>query len=86
MSAQFWAPVTGAALTWVSSAAVIVAFLPAPLRPVDYFLAGAVGTLIAAAAVFAGFARVSGIGDMFYKRRHRETRRKPAGASGTLGI
>jgi hypothetical protein len=70
----------------VSSAAVIGAFLPAPLRPVDYFLAGAIGTLIAAAALFAGFARVWGIRDMFYKRRHHEARRKSAGASGILGI
>ena len=86
MSTQYWAPVTGAALLWVSSAVVIVAFLPEPLRPVDYFLAGAVGTLIAAAAVFAGFALVSGIGNMFYKRRYRGTRRKAGGASGILGI
>jgi hypothetical protein len=86
MSTRYWAPVTGAALLWASSAAVIVAFLPEPLRPVDYFLAGAIGTLIAAAAVFAGFARLSGIGNMFYKRRHHEVRRKAAGASGILGI
>ena len=86
MSTRYWAPVIGAALLWVSSAAVIVAFLPAPLLPFDYFLAGEIGSLIASAAVFAGFARVSGIHDMYYKSRHRETTRKTAARSGILGI
>ncbi len=86
MDRHYIAPALGTALLWAASAAGILAFLPDPLRPVDYFLAGGVGTLVAAATVFAGFAKVSGVGNLLYKRRSKTARPERAGASGILGI
>jgi hypothetical protein len=83
MSSELTAPALGAALLWVAIAAIIVVCLPAPLRPVDYFLAGAIATLIASLAVFATFAKRARIADLFFKRRRREGR---SGNSSILGI
>ncbi len=79
-------PAAGLVLVFISSAAVIVGMLPAPLRPVDYFLAGAVATLVASLAVFLGYVRVSRVGDVFFKRRHKAGDSRPRGRSGTLDI
>lgn len=87
MNRQYLAPGLGATLLWISTAAVIVVFLPPPLRPVDYFLAGAIATLVSAVVVFAGFAHVSGIGNLFFRRRPRPSAHdKEHTGTGILGI
>jgi uncharacterized membrane protein YccC len=86
MTTRYLTAALGALLLFVSGTAVVVAILPAPLGPVDYFLAGGIGTLIASLAVFLGFARWSRMANIFCKRRPREI---PPGRShppGTRGL
>jgi hypothetical protein len=64
--------VAGAVLVFVGGAAVIMAVLPAPLRPVDYFLSGAGATLLALLAVFVTVFRIANAQDILYKKRLKE--------------
>jgi hypothetical protein len=69
MPSRYWVPGLGAALVFVSVVAIMLAVLPGPLRPVDYFLSGTAGTLAGSVALFAVVARTSRIRDIFYRRR-----------------
>ena len=62
-------PGIGSALVFVSVAAIMLGVTPGPLRPVDYFLCGAVATLVACVALFFGVVRTARMKDVFYKRR-----------------
>ena len=73
MIRHYAAPVLAAVLVFAAASLVAVEILPQPLRPVDYFLAGGIGTLVASLTVFLGYARISRIGDLFYKRRRRSS-------------
>jgi hypothetical protein len=57
----------------------MVAVLQKPLRPVDYFLTGAVGTLLALAALFLTLIRMSHWKNVFYKKRARRSRSRQSG-------
>ena len=73
MNSRYIVPAIGAALVFVSAAALMVAVMPGPLRSVDYFMCGAVATLIACLAFFVGVVRLSRLKNVFYKNRRRPT-------------
>lgn len=63
----------GAALVFVAAVAIMLAMLPGPLRPVDFFLAGSIATLIASVALLLTVARISKVRDTFYRKRRRSS-------------
>ncbi len=69
MTSRYLIPGLGAVLVFLSVAAIMLAVLPGPLRPVDYFLSGTAGTLAGSVALFAVVARTSRMRDVFYRRR-----------------
>jgi len=71
MSSRFFVPAIGSALVFVSAAAVMLAVTPGPLRSVDYFMCGAVATLVACLGFFLGVVRLSRLTNVFYKNRRR---------------
>ena len=62
-------PGIGSALVFVSVVMIMLGVTPGPLRPVDYFLCGAVATLVSCVALFFAVIRRSQTKDVFYKRR-----------------
>ncbi len=50
-------------------AGVMIAVLPAPLTPVDYFTAGTVGTMLGLVAFFTATVRLSKVRNVFHKPR-----------------
>jgi type IV secretory pathway VirB2 component (pilin) len=77
-----WAALAALA-AFAAGCAGMLAVLREPLRPVDYFLTGAVGTLLALAALFLTLIRISHWKNVFYKKR---TRPSPSRRSGTLHL
>ncbi len=53
-------------------AALMLVVIPPPFRPVDYFLAGAVGTLFALITVFVVHLATAKPADTFYKKRRKQ--------------
>ena len=62
---------------------LMIGALREPVRPVEYFLAGVVGTLFALAVLFLTLVRFSNLRNVFYKKRARPAR---AARSSTLGL
>ncbi len=69
MRSRYVVPAIGSALVFVSAAALMVAVTPGPLRSVDYFICGAVATLVACVGFFVGVVRSSRVTNIFYKSR-----------------
>lgn len=69
MESRYTLPALGAALVFISVVIIMATVTPRPLRPVDYFLGGGVGTLVACAALFFAVVRTSRLKNVFYKRR-----------------
>ena len=51
------------------AAAMLVWFIPAPLKQSDYMVIGAVSTLAALGAVFGLILRTAGMRDIFFRKR-----------------
>ncbi len=60
-------------LVFISGTAIMIAVMEGPLRPVDYFTAGVIGTLLALAALFLSCVKLSKVRDVFYKKRPVKT-------------
>lgn len=73
-----------ALVAFAAASALMVRFIGEPLRPVDYFLSGSVGTFAALVALFVVLVKPSDWRSLFYKARR--LRPKQAGSSKTLGI
>lgn len=71
MNSRYVVPAIGSVLVFVSAVALMVAMTPGPLRSVDYFMCGAVATLIACLAFFVSVVRISRLRDVFFKSRRR---------------
>jgi hypothetical protein len=69
MGMRYKMPGLGSALVFVSVVAIVLRVTPGPLRPVDYFLSGAIATLVACVALFFGVVHTARMKDVFYKRR-----------------
>ena len=50
-------------------AALLVRFVPGPLKQSDYMVIGAVSTLAALCVVFGAVLRTAGMRDIFFRRR-----------------
>jgi hypothetical protein len=69
---RYLALAAGAVVVFSAVAAVLLYVMPVPRRPIDFMIAGAVGTL---AAMFAVFLALIGTtvktSDVFFKKRHK---------------
>jgi len=72
MGSQYVWAVVGAVLVFISGTGVMIGLLPGPLRPVDYFLCGAVGTLVACLALFLSVVWIMKARDVFYRKRRKD--------------
>jgi hypothetical protein len=70
-----WTPQNAVALVamamavFVVTAALLVRFVPGPLKQSDYLVIGAVATLAALGVVFALVLKTAGMRDVFFRRR-----------------
>ena len=62
----------GAIVVFTAVAAVLLLVMPAPHRPIDFMIAGAVGAMVAMFAVFlALIGSTIKVSDVFFKKRHK---------------
>jgi membrane associated rhomboid family serine protease len=65
--------VLGVIFVFAAVSAIMLRFMPAPLKDSDYLVIGSVATLVALLALFFGLVGTSWKGrDMFFKRRKKE--------------
>jgi hypothetical protein len=67
-----------AAAAFSFGCALMIWLMEQPLRPLDYFLGGVVGTFLALAALFIGLASASRWENVFYKKRRIRSGRRGA--------
>ncbi len=60
---------TGSVLVFISITGIALVVMPGPLRPIDYFTAGVIGTLLSLSALFVTCVRLSNFQDVLYRKR-----------------
>jgi len=70
---RIWILVAAAACVFAAASAIILQLMPGPLRPMDYFVAGAVATLLALLALFIiTISTSSKAKNIFFVRRKKD--------------